>query len=122
MSIDETILSELREQTKWLRLLGMQALRPLLDGTLQTDKHRLIYELTDGKRTTRDVAAAAAVGVSTVNRLWQDWLAVGVCLEVPGKAGRAEHLTSLARLGIEVPEVAPGAPKAPVEMPPGEQP
>ena len=111
MSPDEALLSELREQTKWLRLLGLQALRPLLEGSLRSEKHRLVYELTDGKRTTREVAKTAGVGLSTVNRLWQDWLASGVCTEVPGQSGRAEHLSSLTRLGIDVPKAGSGVAK-----------
>jgi len=33
----DPVLQELREQTKWLRLLGFQALKPVLKETLKTD-------------------------------------------------------------------------------------
>ena len=102
--IDTAILDELREQTKWLRLLGLQALRPVVEGVLKTDRQRLAFELTDGGRSIRDVAHEAGLGVTTVARWWQEWLTAGICIEVPGKAGRAEQLTSLSRLGIDVPK------------------
>ncbi len=105
MALDDLALAELREQTKWLRLLGLQALRPLLQATLKNEKQRIAYEVTDGKNTVRDVAKTAGLGAGTVSVLWQDWLALGICTEVPGKSGRAQHLAPLSRLGIDVPKV-----------------
>ncbi len=102
MSENEDILQELREQTKWLRLLGFQALKPALLAVLQSDKQRAVYEHSDGKRTVRDVAALAGVGAATVSRLWNEWLSAGLCTESPQRPGRAQHLAPLSRLGIEV--------------------
>lgn len=67
MGDDDSLLAELREQTKWLRLLGLQALRPLLIEVLVSDKHKLAHELTDGSRSVRDVAKLA--GMSKGNGL-----------------------------------------------------
>lgn len=60
-SADDLILSELREQTKWLRLMGFQGLRPLLQQWLRTDKHRAVFEHSDGQRSSREVAKLAGV-------------------------------------------------------------
>ena len=106
MTSDDLALAELREQTKWLRLLGLQALRPLLQATLKNEKHRLAYEFTDGNNTVREVAKTAGLGTGTVSVLWQEWLALGICTEVQGKSGRAQHLAPLSRLGIDVPKVS----------------
>lgn len=100
---DDLVLGELRAQTRWLRLLGLQALRPLLEQVLSTEKQRLVYELSDGQRTTREVGRLATVSAGTVSRLWSEWLAVGICSEVHGASGRAQHLASLSSLGIIVP-------------------
>jgi hypothetical protein len=105
ISDDDAVLAELHEQTRWLRLLGLQALKPLLDKVLKTDKHRLAYELTDGKRTVREVAAAAGVSTGTVSKLWAEWTAAGICFESRQVAGRAEHLASLVSLGYRMPGV-----------------
>jgi len=103
MSSEEAVLRQLREQTRWLRLIGLQALKPLIPAVLKTDKQRLVYELTDGQRTVRDVAGAAGVGTGTVSRLWADWITLGLCVQSGKVTGRAEHLTSLAALGYDIP-------------------
>jgi hypothetical protein len=105
MFADDDVIKELREQTKWLRLLGLQALRPLLVEVLSSDKHKLAYELTDGSRTVRDIAQLAGMGSGTVSVLWREWTAVGICTESPQRAGRAQHVTPLSRLGIAVPNL-----------------
>jgi hypothetical protein len=102
LSTDEDILGELREQTTWLRLLGFQALKPVLQAALKTDRHRAIDEYSDGKRTTREVAELAGAGATTVSRMWSEWLESGICTESASRPGRAQHLAPLSRLGIEL--------------------
>ena len=119
MATDDEILQELREQTKWLRLLGFQALKPVLQQALSSDKHKAVYEYSDGRNSVRDVAALAGVSAGWVSKLWPEWIALGICTESPTKQGRAQHLTPLSRLGIDVPTapatngatVAPGKTK-----------
>jgi len=112
MAVDEQILAELRSQTPWLRLLGIQALRPVLAQVLRNDRHRLAYELSDGNRTSRQVAEGAGVGAATVSRLWSEWIALGICMPSRQQAGRAEHLASLSSLGIEIASVAQSSSQA----------
>jgi hypothetical protein len=80
LATDDEILRELREQTKWLRLLGFEALRPVLQQTLTTTKHRAVYEYSDGNRSSRDVAALAGVSQAWVALEWADWIAAGFAL------------------------------------------
>ena len=108
MTGDEAVLTQLREQTKWLRFLGLQALHPLLVEVLASDKHRLAYEVSDGSRTVREVARLAGIGATTVFGLWREWMAIGICLESAERAGRAQHLMPLSRLGIAVPGLTKG--------------
>jgi hypothetical protein len=104
MVTDDAILNELREQTKWLRLLGLGSVRPLITQVLTSDRDRLVYENTNGLRTAREVAKLAGVSHPTVLKLWQDWLALGICIESRTQSGRAEHLVPLSKLGIPVPK------------------
>lgn len=103
MSTNDEIVAELRAQTSWLRLLGLQTLRPTLQEILKSDKQRLAYEYSDGSKTTRQVAEASGTGAGTVSRWWTEWLAIGVCVEAPGHSGRARHLASLTDLGLSIP-------------------
>ena len=106
VALDEAVLNELREQTKWLRLLGLGSLRPLVATVLKSERDRLVYELSDGMRSTRDLTKLTGASPMTVSRLWQDWLAMGICEESRARPGRAQHLVSLSKLGIPVPKVS----------------
>jgi hypothetical protein len=99
---DDAILEELREQSKWLRLLGLQALRPLLVDVLSVDKHKIAYEVSDGTRSVREVGKLSGMSPTTVSTLWREWMAVGICSESRARAGRAQHVMPLTRLGITV--------------------
>jgi hypothetical protein len=102
-SHDSLILDELRIQTRWLRLLGLQALRPVLLEVLRTDKQRAVFEYSDGARSVREIARLAGVGAGSVSRMWSQWIAAGICVESTTAPGRAQHLASLSHLGLEVP-------------------
>ena len=110
MAGEDPILEELRTQTGWLRLLALQTLRPALESALPTDRQKLAYELSDGSRGTRQVAEAVGAGPGTISRWWTEWIALGICSEVPGSAGRARHLASLSALGVPVPKLGGPAP------------
>jgi|GEM_PF-2609615 len=103
MASEDAMIAELREQTKWLRLLGLQALRPLLDESLRTEKHRAAFESSNGERSVRDVARLAGMSTATVSRLWGEWIAAGICVESIKAKGRAQHLASLSSLGLSTP-------------------
>ena len=108
----DQMLALVDEQLRWLRLIGLGTLRTLVPEVLKTEKQRLVYELSDGTRTVRDIAGAAGVGIGTVSRLWTQWLAAGLCFESTRYTGRAQRLTSLAAVGIDVPTPDAAAPSS----------
>lgn len=89
-------LGELREQTKWLRFLGLQALAPTLDAVLVTSKQRAVFDLSNGERSVREIATMAGVGVGTVSRLWSEWAQHGLVVESGNVPGRWRHLAPIA--------------------------
>ena len=95
----ESVISELREQTKWLRFLALQQLRPALNELLPSKTERLAYDASNGMRTSRDVAAHANVSQATISRWWNKWAARG--LGSVDDRGRFQHLSELASVGIE---------------------
>lgn len=103
------VLAELREQTKWLRFMGLRALGPVLESALRNDRERLAYELSDGRSST---AIGAAVGVTgrSITNWWQRWAATGIAVERPG--GRVLRIASLTQLGIPVPVISAQRPNA----------
>lgn len=94
------ILEELREQTKWLRFLGLRALGPVLEEQLTVDRERLAYELSDG-RSSEAIAPLVGVSSRSILNWWAKWIAGGIASEI-GR-GRAQRLVSLTQLGIAVP-------------------
>jgi hypothetical protein len=107
MDDSESVIRELSEQTRWLRLLGIQALRPVLERLLVTDKQKLVYEASNGERSTREVGKIAGVSNSTVADLWREWAAVGIVAPVEGTSGRYRQLIPLSSLGYDVPAGPP---------------
>jgi hypothetical protein len=104
---DNEILTELRAQTGWLRVLAAPILRAQLERLLTTGKKRRVFEMTTGDATVRDIASGCGVGLGTVSRWWADWVREGVARTV-GPQGRVAHLVSLASLGMGLdPEAAP---------------
>lgn len=100
------LLAELQEQTRWLRFLGLQQLRPLLITLLRDERERRAFDLSDGDRTTRQVAAQVGVSAATVSRWWNRWAALG--LVTTDDRGRARHLVALEDIGAGPSDGAPG--------------
>lgn len=97
----DELLIELKEQTKWLRFLGLRALGPALESVLKTSAERRAYDLSDGMKSTRAVADEVGVSQRTISNWWQRWASAGIV--ETDSAGRARHLATLASSGIEVP-------------------
>ena len=86
----DPILLELREQTAWLRLMVRSAVLPVMKDELKDPKARAAYVLSDGSRTTREVAAEVGAGKSSVARWWARW--TRLALAVQQEDGRVRTL------------------------------
>jgi len=89
------ILEELRSQTIWLRAIALQALRPVLLEELTAEEDRKIYELSDGIRTTREIAKAARVSHAKVAAKWNRWASLGLVSQGEKYKGRYKKITTL---------------------------
>lgn len=97
------LLTELREQTKWLKFLGLQALGPILGQQLKSDREKLAYELSDG-RSSEAIGPLVGVSGRSILNWWAKWVAAGIAIEAD--RGRVQRLASLAQMGIPVPAQA----------------
>jgi hypothetical protein len=88
----------LEEILAWTRAMAIPGVRATLEAALPTASERRVYELSDGERTTREIATQVGVGHNTVARWWRKWRALGVCVEAG--QGRARRLVGLDDLGI----------------------
>ncbi|MCH8054141.1 MAG: hypothetical protein IH895_08785, partial [Planctomycetes bacterium] len=73
---EQTIL--LKEIAKWLRFSGMKKVRETLLSILDDDSKKMAYHLSDGQKTTREIAKASGMGKDTVGKLWKDCYLLGL--------------------------------------------
>lgn len=92
----------LREIVRWLRFENLERAKSAVASLLETDKKKSVFELTDGKGSSRTIAAKAKVDRSSLLRWWADWFAAGI-LTREGDSYR--HLFSLRELGIKLPDL-----------------
>jgi hypothetical protein len=99
MSLEQELLEETRNVTKWLRILALPTLRSALQAELTKPELARVYQQSDG-RDIRQVCKAAGVSFGTVQRYWQEWAAKGL-LEPADRKGRYQRIITLREVGLE---------------------
>jgi len=104
------ICDELREIKYWVKLSGLPTLRRALQDNLRDDESKLVYELSDGKRSTREIVGelhrfGREITHATVSNMWKRWSAAGIVEPSEWYQGRFRKVASLESLGMEVPEM-----------------
>lgn len=102
-------LSKLDELIFWTKFSALPTFRALLMGTLRDDVDKLVYDLSDGERSTRDIARTISRGGRnithvTVANMWKKWSIQNLVIPAQRK-GRYKRAVSLESLGIEIPEI-----------------
>jgi DNA-binding HxlR family transcriptional regulator len=101
------ILEDIR---RWVKILGIQEAKPILQDVLSSDyeeeqwKRRVIYHLTDGSHSTRDIADVVDVSHRTVSRRQNEWADLGL-VERESKQSPYQHTISLKEAGLDVPDI-----------------
>lgn len=103
ISNQNKILEQLIELTKWGKFAAGNFHEVLLQH-LEDDRDKLIYELSDGNRTTREIAKIVKITHSTVAATWKRWYACGI-VEEAERTGRYKRICSLKEVGIMLPKV-----------------
>jgi hypothetical protein len=101
---EQQILELLSEILRWTKI-GALNLRESLVQVLDGDQKRLVYELTDGSRSGREIEGISGVPTRTVNNWWSRWKELGFVDPSPKYERRVQWLCSLRMLGIAIPEV-----------------
>lgn len=99
----DDILIVLKDLLKWSKFQGLPQFKKLVSDTLKTDEDKILYELSDGINSTRDIERIAKISKSTVGYQWKKWLKIGIVTESTKFEGRMKHLASLEEIGIELP-------------------
>lgn len=107
----------LREILKWVRFSAMGELKSTLASALDSDRLKLVYQLSDGTRGTVDLGKLVGMSNSKVFELWQTWLRQGLGETVPVKGGnRFKRTFDIEDFGLKTPQVRQPARESPPEV------
>jgi len=109
LSESESMSEKLDELIFWTRFSALPALRASLVDALREDVDKLVYELSNGERSTRDITRMISRGGrrithATVANMWKKWSILNLVMPAQRK-GRYKRLVSLESLGIEIPQL-----------------
>ena len=97
----------LKEILKWERLIGTEILRKKVkeEKDLFADpKAIVIYNHSDGDKSTRELAKMGGVTHTTVQALWKKWIDAGIAESTEKYGGgRCRRIFELNELGLELP-------------------
>lgn len=83
---------EVKEKIKKKRIL--KELLPIL---LDTDRKKIVYEMTDGKNSRRAITKALKMSSATLTEWWKQWYSYGILTREKRKYKR---IISLKELGV----------------------
>jgi hypothetical protein len=88
----------LAEQLRWLRAAALPSVRETVCAALKTSDQRRAYELCDGSRTGKEIAAAVGVTPTAITQWTKRWRNLAIADETAEK--KIRHLVSLATLEL----------------------
>jgi hypothetical protein len=106
--------AKIEELTFWVKFSVWTTFTKMVTASLREDIDRLVYELSTGDKSTRDIAQIVSsngmqITHQTVKNMWQRWAAVPIVIPA-GTQGRFKRVVSLKSIGIQVPAIK-GLPK-----------
>ena len=105
--MSEALSEKIDELLFWTRYRQWKTFSADLKTALKDDIDKLVYELSDGERSTREIAQFISkmgrkITHTSVANMWQKWASIP--LVMPGRrTGRYRRVTSLKLAGIELP-------------------
>ena len=61
----------MKEMTNWLRLMGMKQLTETVNSILSKDEEKIVYQNSDGEKTTRQIEGLTGMSIKNVSMLWK---------------------------------------------------
>ena len=104
---EDRILELLEELVYWTKEATFPQIRQRLLTNLESPEEKMAYELSDGEKTTRQVASKVKGSRNTVAKWWNNWITVGIAEPISTKGGghRAKRKFLLEDFGIEAPKI-----------------
>lgn len=98
------VVERLDELIGWQRFESLPKLRTTLLKELDSDDKKLAYEMTDGKRSRREIASALNISNNTLQTWWAKWYELAIVRPSKKFKGRPQHIVSLEDVGIKLPK------------------
>jgi len=103
--MNDEILKELKDQTKWLKFLALPKLKEILESFLDSDLKRRIYNLSDGEKSSHQVVEelekkGLKVSDQTVRNYWKNWSSIGIVVQSDKHEARYKKIINLDEIGI----------------------
>lgn len=103
VSKEDRMIELLEELVKWTKVTSIPNVKKLLSDFLESPEEKIAYQVSDGKKTSREVANQAKASQTHVVRWWKKWMKAGIAEPVSAKRGkRAKRVFSLDDFGIKV--------------------
>ncbi len=106
MTTDELLkklVSVQEEQLRWSRLTGLNHLKAIFGTEFKSNDEKLVYELSDGEKSIRDLEKYTGISRSKISLLWHKWYNMGIMEKSQKYEGkRMKKSFFLADVGIEV--------------------
>lgn len=101
MSESDDQIELLKEMTNWLRLIGMKQLIETINSVLTKNEEKLVYQHSDGYRTTREIEEFTGTNKDAIAKLWKKCFLSGLGEYKTASGGRRFKRTfDLELLGI----------------------
>lgn len=105
--MSEELVDKIDELIFWVKYSVWKSLIADLKVNLKDDMDKLVYELSDGKNSTRAIAQIISKGGRkvthvTIANLWQKWASVPIVMPAT-RTGRYKKIISLKTTDIELP-------------------
>lgn len=103
----EELSEKIDELIFWVKYSTWKSFKMDLKVALRDDVDKLVYELSDGKRSTRDIAdeiskTGRKITHTTVANMWQKWALSSLVIPA-GRSGRYRKVASLKAVEIQFP-------------------
>jgi hypothetical protein len=102
----EQAVELLRELVAYTRAANHLTITKVLETILDSDDKRLVYQLSDGDASARDIQRLSGVNKDSISEWWREWEQIGIAQQSRSSnvKGRRQRLFSLSDFGIAVPE------------------
>ena len=104
---EDRVIELLEELVKWTKVTSIPKVKALLEELVKSPEEKIAYSLSNGKRTTREIAVSANAGKDAISKWWRKWTRAGIAepISAPGGGNRARSVFSLEDFGIESPDI-----------------